>query len=84
MENGKYYKVEPHTKELSDKPSLTPLSTYEEIQSNEFITLECENNHKIQVMGKAVEIEFRILLLAFASFPCRELLNCAVLMEVGR
>lgn len=49
VENGKYYKVEPHTIELSDKPSLTPLSTYEEIQSNEFITLECEEGYKIQV-----------------------------------
>uniref|UniRef100_A0A1A9WXH7 Sushi, von Willebrand factor type A, EGF and pentraxin domain-containing protein 1 n=1 Tax=Glossina brevipalpis TaxID=37001 RepID=A0A1A9WXH7_9MUSC len=48
VENGKYYKVEPHTKQLSDKPSLTPLSTYEEIQSNEFITLECEDGYKIQ------------------------------------
>ncbi|XP_073824682.1 hig-anchoring scaffold protein isoform X2 [Musca autumnalis] len=48
VENGKYYKVEPHTIELSDKPSLTPLSTYEEIQSNEFITLVCEEGYKIQ------------------------------------
>ncbi|KAI8119427.1 Locomotion-related protein Hikaru genki [Lucilia cuprina] len=48
VENGKYYKVEPHTTELSDKPSLTPLSTYEEIQSNEFITLECEEGFKIE------------------------------------
>ncbi|XP_037811776.1 CUB and sushi domain-containing protein 1 isoform X2 [Lucilia sericata] len=48
VENGKYYKVEPHTTELSDKPSLTPLSTYEEIQSNEFITLECEDGFKIE------------------------------------
>ncbi|XP_061388329.1 sushi, von Willebrand factor type A, EGF and pentraxin domain-containing protein 1 [Musca vetustissima] len=52
VENGKYYKVEPHTIELSDKPSLTPLSTYEEIQSNEFITLECEEGYKIQGAGQ--------------------------------
>uniref|UniRef100_A0A1I8NQU7 Sushi, von Willebrand factor type A, EGF and pentraxin domain-containing protein 1 n=2 Tax=Stomoxys calcitrans TaxID=35570 RepID=A0A1I8NQU7_STOCA len=52
VENGKYYKVEPHTIELSDKPSLTPLSTYEEIQSNEFITLECEEGFKIQGAGQ--------------------------------
>ncbi|XP_075151703.1 hig-anchoring scaffold protein isoform X2 [Haematobia irritans] len=52
VENGKYYKVEPHTTELSDKPSLTPLSTYEEIQSNEFITLECEEGFKIQGAGQ--------------------------------
>jgi len=49
VEHGQYYKVEPHTKQLSDKPSLTPLSTYEEIQSNEFITLECEDGFNIQV-----------------------------------
>lgn len=49
VEHGQYYKVEPHTKELSDKPSLTPLSSYEEIQSNEFITLECEDGFNIQV-----------------------------------
>ncbi|KMY91033.1 uncharacterized protein LOC6732828 isoform X2 [Drosophila simulans] len=48
VEHGQYYKVEPHTKQLSDKPSLTPLSTYEEIQSNEFITLECEDGFNIQ------------------------------------
>ncbi|XP_037959565.1 uncharacterized protein LOC119688947 isoform X2 [Teleopsis dalmanni] len=48
VEHGKYYKVEPHTKQLTDKPSLTPLSTYEEIQSNEFITLECEDGYNIQ------------------------------------
>ncbi|XP_030377372.1 uncharacterized protein LOC115626218 isoform X1 [Scaptodrosophila lebanonensis] len=48
VENGQYFKVEPHTKQLSDKPSLTPLSTYEEIQSNEFITLECEEGFNIQ------------------------------------
>ncbi|XP_062121270.1 uncharacterized protein LOC133835281 isoform X2 [Drosophila sulfurigaster albostrigata] len=48
VEHGKYYKVEPHTKQLSDKPSLTPLSTYEEIQSNEFITLECQDGFNIQ------------------------------------
>lgn len=49
VEHGQYYKVEPHTKELSDKPSLTPLSSYEEIQSNEFITLECQDGFNIQV-----------------------------------
>ncbi|XP_017849130.1 uncharacterized protein LOC108604254 isoform X1 [Drosophila busckii] len=48
VEHGQYYKVEPHTKQLSDKPSLTPLSTYEEIQSNEFITLECEDGFNTQ------------------------------------
>ncbi|KAM8716457.1 hypothetical protein ACLKA7_003348 [Drosophila subpalustris] len=48
VEHGQYYKVEPHTKELSDTPSLTPLSTYEEIQSNEFITLECKEGFNIQ------------------------------------
>lgn len=48
VDNGKYYKVDPTTKKLSD-PQLTPLSTYEEIQSNEFITLQCEDNFNIQV-----------------------------------
>ncbi|EDV98774.1 uncharacterized protein LOC6566632 isoform X2 [Drosophila grimshawi] len=48
VEHGQYYKVEPHTKQLSDKPSLTPLSTYEEVQSNEFITLECEDGFNAQ------------------------------------
>jgi len=55
VEHGQYYKVEPHTKQLSDKPSLTPLSTYEEIQSNEFITLECEDGFNIQVGNKAMK-----------------------------
>ncbi|EDW76217.2 uncharacterized protein Dwil_GK14777, isoform C [Drosophila willistoni] len=48
VEHGQYYKVEPHTKQLSDKPSLTPLSSYEEIQSNEFITLECQEGFNLQ------------------------------------
>jgi len=55
VEHGQYYKVEPHTKQLSDKPSLTPLSTYEEIQSNEFITLECEDGFNIQVGKRAMK-----------------------------
>lgn len=55
VEHGQYYKVEPHTKQLSDKPSLTPLSTYEEIQSNEFITLECQDGFNIQVSGGGKE-----------------------------
>lgn len=49
VDHGQYYKVESHTKQLSDKPSLPPVSTYEEIQSNEFITLECEEGFNIQV-----------------------------------
>ncbi|XP_033250074.1 uncharacterized protein LOC108163900 isoform X1 [Drosophila miranda] len=52
VEHGQYYKVEPHTKQLSDKPSLTPLSTYEEIQSNEFVTLECEDGFNIQGLAQ--------------------------------
>lgn len=63
VENGKYYKVEPHTTELSDKPSLTPLSTYEEIQSNEFITLECEEGFKIEVSLYFKKASLDILML---------------------
>lgn len=61
VEHGQYYKVEPHTKQLSDKPSLTPLSTYEEIQSNEFITLECQDGFNIQVSGRKAGSSQKVL-----------------------
>ncbi|XP_028899392.1 uncharacterized protein LOC105217452 isoform X1 [Zeugodacus cucurbitae] len=48
VENGRYFKVEAHTKMLTDRPSLTTLTTYEEIESNEFITLECDDGFNIQ------------------------------------